>query len=221
MQGWGHSECPARPLQRGFPRNPLCPHPLPELPVGVTRASRSMTLPCTPRAPPHCTSGPAGGGRRVALQTRACPDRTCRAPVPGPRALAELHLPWARPPRAAYLALGCRPWPAHILLYQRRRECTARISYLMGRGGLPTSPSCMAQVTSPSFLCCRRLLCLSGFLRSKLTMTPVGCNCADPRGDLGGGDNGHQENWALVRLEGSLEEVASHVFLSEPMSSFL
>nr|CAI9692803.1 unnamed protein product [Rangifer tarandus platyrhynchus] len=117
--------------RRGFPRNPLCPHPLPELPVGVTRAASSMTLPRPPPgAPPHCTLGPAGGGRRVALQTQACPDRTCRAPVPGPRALAELHLPWARPPWAAYLALGCRPQPAHILLCPRRPDCTARISYL-------------------------------------------------------------------------------------------
>ena len=157
----------------------------------------------------------------MALQTRACPDCTCRASVPGPQALAELHLPWARPPRAAYLALGCRPRPAHIPLYQRRRDCKARISYLTGRGGLPTSPSCMAQVTSPSSLCCRQLLCLSGFLRSKLTTAPMGCNCADPRGDPGGGDNGHQGNWALLRLEGSLEEVASHVFLSEAMPSFL
>ena len=52
--------------------------------MGVTRAASSMTLPRPPPgAPPHCTPGPAGGGRRVALQTRACPDRTCRAPIPG------------------------------------------------------------------------------------------------------------------------------------------
>ena len=81
----------------------------------------------------------------MALQTRACPDRTCRAPVPGPRVLAELHLPWARPPRAAYLALCCRPQPAHILLCPRRPDCTARISYLTRAGA-------NAALNSPSYL---------------------------------------------------------------------
>ena len=104
------------------------------------------------------TEGAQRLGRRLALQTRACPDCTCRAPIPGLQALAELHLPWARPPWAAYLALGCRPRPAHILLCLRRPDCTARISYLMGRGRLPTSPSYMAQVTSPPSLCCPPLL---------------------------------------------------------------
>lgn len=76
---------------------------------------------------------------------------SCRAPVPGPRALAELHLPWARPPRAAYLALCCRPQPAHILLCPRRPDCTARISYLTRAGA-------NAALNSPSYL-------LSGFCR--------------------------------------------------------
>lgn len=38
---WGQrssTECPARPLQRWFPGNPLDPHPLPEVPMGVTLA---------------------------------------------------------------------------------------------------------------------------------------------------------------------------------------
>lgn len=98
-QGWkdrvlvwgqrGSTACPARPLQRGFPGNPLDSHLLPEVPMGVTLAAR-FSWP-----PPPLHPG------------------TCR-----PRVLRDWGAVWlcrlGRAPTApaGLLSWGCRRWPS-------------------------------------------------------------------------------------------------------------